>query len=559
MSHRFGFIFPALKALLFSLIPLAYYLCDKLNYSLAGKAGVLGFLTLGALFYWREARPARRRLFTRLLTLGLFIITLNMAFQATLRDVFGVQQEDTVVIQAIFSTDADESREFFIQYANLILPHAALFLLAFGGYWFLFIRDRLRAAAPAAPAKRHVWLATAFTVLLVAIHLNPTARKYNPLFYFPYNYFKWQGEVAEAAELQEGFAQNLLDPQLGSMRLRDGLGRNTVVFVLGESDTRNNWSLYGYARDTNPELARLRQQLVVFEDVVSADEGTIVSITKLLTPATLKQPELWKSKPSVMTIAKRLGYKVIWVTNQGTKGSGIVSLMADQSTETVFTNQGRSRGEGSLDEVVFKPYEAALDDPAEKKLIVVHILGAHPAYNYRYPEGYGRFENVFDDATAQALSAQGRAAWAIAFRNMYDSAMLYEDYVLSQLLRRLMQRNDPDAAWLYIPDHGEDVAHNSDFTGHNGRVKEMWEVPMLFWGGANYDYQGVAPQTLAARPYQADVLDHTLLGLLGISGDYYDPRLDILSSGYDARQVLPRNLKTVKYKDLQEDKLARKE
>ncbi|MEW5755613.1 MAG: phosphoethanolamine transferase [Pseudomonadota bacterium] len=551
MLHRLRHCSPALKALLFSLIPLAYYLFDKLNYSQAGKAGVLGFFTLGTLFYWREASPQRRGLFTQLIVLSLFILTLYLGFQATLRDVFGVQQEDSIVVQAILSTDAQESREFFVQYANLILPHVVFFLIAFAGYWFLFVRQTVYADYSAATMKRHVWLASVFTFLLVAIHFNPTARKYNPLFYFPHNYLKWQGDVAEAAQLQEAFAQNQLDPQLNSMRVREGLGKKTVVFVLGESDTRNNWSLYGYARDTNPELEELKHELVVFRDIIAGDQGTIASITKMLTPATLEQPDLWKTKPTIMTIAKRAGYKVIWVTNQGSEGRGIVSLMAGQSDETVFTNRGGSRGEGSVDEVVFKPYEAALNDPAEKKLIVVHILGAHPAYNYRYPEHYGRFEDVFDDATARALQAQGRAPWAIAFRNMYDSAMLYQDYVLSQLLTRLRQRNDPDAVWLYIPDHGEDVAHNSDFTGHNGRVKEMWEVPMLFWGGANFDYRGVAPEALATRPYQADVIDHTLLGLMEISGDYYDPRLDIFSGGYDARQILPRNLGAVRYKDHQ--------
>lgn len=553
--HRLQHCSPALKALLFSLIPLSYYLFDKLNYSQAGKAGILGFLTLGTLLYWREARRSQHQLFTHLLTLSLFVIILYMGFQATLREVFGVQQEDTVVVQAILDTTPQESSEFFIQYAHLIWPHALFAFFCFVGYWLLFIRQHESANHTKAALKRQRWLATLFTVLLIVIHFNPTARKYNPLYYFPYNYIKWQGEVAEAAQLQEQFTQNQLDPRLNSMHVREGLEKKTVVFVLGESDTRNNWSLYGYARNTNPELGKLRDQLQVFQDVISGDMGTISSITKMLTPATHEQPGLWKNKPSIITIAKRLGYKIIWITNQGIQGHGIVSLMAEQSSTTVFTNKGGSRGEGSTDEAVLEPYEVALNDPAEKKLILVHILGAHPAYNFRYPEHYALFEDMYNDTIAQTLQAQGRAPWAVAFRNMYDSAILYQDYVLSQLLSRLIQRNDPDSAWLYIPDHGEDVAHNSNFTGHNGRVKEMWEVPMLFWGGDNFDYQGVSSDVLIRRPYQADVIDHTLLGLLEISGEYYNPDLDIFSRDYDASKILPRHLGTVTYKD---HKLAEK-
>lgn len=549
MLQKSRSISPALKALFFTLIPLAYYLLEKLNYSQAGKAAVLGFLTFGALFYWREIAVKRRGLLTFLLTLSLFILTLYMGFQATLRDVFGMQQEDTVVIQSIFSTDAEETREFFIQYYNFILVHVLLFALSFSGYWLLFIRQgQFKVYAPGS-LKRHIVLASLFTFLLVAIHLNPTARRYNPLVYFPYNYLKWQSEVAMAGELHEKFAQLKTDPQLNSMHLREGLGKKTVVFVIGESDTRSDWSLYGYARNTNPELGKHKPELLVFDDVLAGDDGTIKSITKMLTPATQEEPDLWQSKPSIISIAERLGYKVIWVTNQGKERQGIISLLAAQSAQTVFTNMGRSRGEGSLDEVVLTPYEEALNDPAEKKLIVVHILGGHPAYNFRYPKSFNQFEDVYDDATAQQLSQQGRAPWAIAFRNMYDSAMLYQDHVLSQLLTRLKQRNDPDTAWLYIPDHGQDVAHNTNFSGHNGSVKEMWEVPMLFWAGANFNYRGIDPATLTRRPYQADVIDHTMLGLMEIAGDYYDPALDIFSDRYDAQKIVPRHLRGLKYKD----------
>lgn len=538
---------PALKALLFSLIPLAYYLADKLNYSQAGKAAVLGFLSFGTLFYWREISTQRRKLFTTLLTVFLFVMTLYMAFQATLRDVFSVQQEDTIVIQSIFSTDTNEAGEFFIQYAHFIVIHFAVFVLSFSLYWFLFVRQTAFADYTPSQRKRHLWLATLFTFFLVAIHFNPTARRYNPFIYFPYNYIKWQDEVAMAAELQDKLAKNNEDPQLNSMKLRDNTDPRTVVFVIGESDTRNNWSLYGYGRETNPQLSKLQSELTVFKDVLSGDDGTIKSITKMLTPATLQEPELWKSKPSFVTIAKRLGYKVIWITNQGTEGQGVVSMLASQADQTVFTNRGRSRGEGSVDDVVLTPYDAALADPAAKKLIVVHILGGHPAYNFRYPEGAGHFEDVFDDDIARSLREQERAPWAIAFRNMYDSAVRYQDHVLSQLLLRLKQRNEPNSAWLYIPDHGQDVAHNSNFSGHNGKVKEMWEVPMLFWAGENFSYPPISSEELANRRYQADVIDHTLLGLMGIEGDYYDARFDILSSRYDAQLFASRNLRGLNY------------
>jgi heptose-I-phosphate ethanolaminephosphotransferase len=104
--------------------------------------------------------------------------------------------------------------------------------------------------------------------------------------------------------------------------------------------------------------------------------------------------------------------------------------------------------------------------------------------------------------------------------------------VLAQLLGRLKAR-DLSAAWLYISDHGQDVAHNSNFSGHNRSVRQMWEVPMLFWSSKNFPASVVPPQVLTQRPYQGDVIDHMVLGLLGARGDYYKPQDDVLSTDYD--------------------------
>jgi len=532
---------PSLKALTFCLYPLVYYWLDILNYSQAGKAGVLGFFTLATFFYWRELVP-RRRLLTVLLSLSLVLIAANVAFEASVRDIFGMQQDDVVVIQSIFSTNTDEATEFFIQYGRYIGLHTAVVLVFCLLYWRLFIRDsndpqsRRGQKSPV----RLVFVTAVVTFLLVALHFNPAMRRGNPLYYFPHYYLIWQRDLAQARDFQKTLAATTEDKDLMSMHLVPGVGKRTVVFVIGESDTRNDWSLYGYSRDTNPELSRLQDGLLIFRDSYSGDGSTIGSVTKMLTPATMTSPDLWKTKPNIVTMAKKLGYKVIWVTNQGNENRGIVSVMASLADEVVFVNKGSSRSEGSFDGAVLGPYDQALADPAEKKFIVVHILGDHPAYNFRYPENYARFEDVYDDQVARDLKAKGRATWAISFRNMYDSAVLYEDHVLAQLLSHLESSVTP-AAWVYVSDHGQDVAHNSNFSGHNRSVRQMWEVPLLVWASADFDASPVDPKKLIQRPYQADVIDHTLLGLLGARGYYYQPQLDLLSANYDPERFSNRH------------------
>ena len=541
MLERLNRLEPSLKALTFCLYPLVYYWLDILNYSQAGKAGVLGFFTLATFFYWRELVP-RRRYLTILLILGMVIFAVNVAFEASVRDIFGMQQDDVVVIQSIFSTNTDEATEFFIQYGRYIGFHAAVVLVFCLLYWLLFIKDGndSRSRREHKSSTRLIFVTAVVTFLLVAVHFNPAMRRGNPLYYFPHYYLIWQRDLAQARDFQKTLADTVNDKNLQSMHLLPGVQARTVVFVIGESDTRNDWSLYGYPRDTNPELARLQDGLLIFRDTYSGDGSTIGSVTKMLTPATMTSPDLWKTRPTIVTMAKKLGYKVIWVTNQGTENRGIVSVMASLADDVVFVNKGGSRSEGSFDGAVLGPYDQALDDPAEKKFIVVHILGAHPSYNFRYPENYARFENDFDDKVARELKNKGRSSWAISFRNMYDSALYYEDHVLAQLLSHLESRQTP-AAWMYISDHGQDVAHNTNFSGHNRSVRQMWEVPMLVWSSADFDASPVDPAKLIQRPYQADVIDHTILGLLGARGDYYQPQLDVLSANYDPERFSKRH------------------
>jgi heptose-I-phosphate ethanolaminephosphotransferase len=534
--------------MLFCLLPLTYYLIGVLNSSQAGKAALLGFSTLTTIFCWREIFPRLRSL-RFLLFFSLLLLSAGIVFQVSLREMFGMQQDDVLVVQTLLNTNLEEGRGFIFQHLHHIAVHILVSGLFVACYWFL-VADPLRPPAgrdgAVAGRKRRIVTASVFTLLVVLVHSNVSIRMSNPLFYFAYYYQKVDREMAMARKLKEDLAGGGASRLLAGVHLDKDVHRRTVVLVIGESDTRNNWSLYGYARETTPELEKMRDKLLVFGDVVAADGATVGSISKMLTAATADEPELWKSRPTVMAIARHLGYKVFWIANQGLEDRGVVPILAAQADTAIFTNRGIDRGESSLDEVLLLPYRQALDDPAEKKLIIVHLLGTHPAYNFRYPEDFGIFEKVYDDQVAKGLELQGRAPWAILFRNMYDCAIRYEDHILAQLLNHLMAKEQAFATWLYVSDHGQDVAHNTDYSGHNIRVRQQWEVPFVLWQSEDRASEVPAAE-LVARPYRADVLDHTILGLLGIRGDFYEPERDILSAGFKAEKILPRQVRVASY------------
>lgn len=524
---------PILKGLMFSAIPLVLYLMGMLNYTQAGQSGIMGFLILTSLFYWEVILGKRYTWLNGLIIFWVSALIFFMSFQMALRDIFSIEQDQVQVIESIFNTNLSETTEFFIQYRYQISKHLVIFLLMLGLYLFLIFRTPLLAAKP---SKRRIIAGCLFTLLTLIIHFNPSARRSNPVLFLPIYYTKWNNELMATQHLMEKM-EKTIQVDHSAINLKDADSQRTLVFVIGESDTRHDWSLFGYERETTPLLAQ-RNDLLAFNNVKAGDAGTIISITKMLTPATLVEPNLWQTKADVLSIAKAAGYKVFWLSNAGTDLRGVMSIFAYHADKTVFTNRGTSRGESSFDAELFQPYEDALNDPAEKKFIILHLMGAHPTYNYRYPEAFAKYGIDTDDSITQKLHQAGRSNYAILFRNFYDNAILYEDYVLSTLLDKLKQQELPYSSWLYISDHGQDVSHHSDFSGHNHKAVEMWDVPMLYWQSA--DFPGNNMLVSPDLKFQADIIDHSLLGLLNISGPFYDERQDIFSPNYIERHSMPK-------------------
>lgn len=529
-----------IRAMGWVLIVTLYWAMGWLNFLQALKTALLGSLFILALSAWtlRDGRESGVGRSLNLLVVFLFLV-IN-GFHSFLRDVFGVAQNDLIVVEALFNTNTGESSEFIIQNIWSLGKHLLVAILVVAFYWFLmgwrpvFLRRSSRAVDLNARGRDRIIRipAVILTGLLLLVHLNPTMRKENPLLYFPIRYAKWERTVENTRALQEKItAAVTTDSSLATMKYT-GSGSRTVVFLIGESVSRLNWSMYGYSRQTTPELESLGPRVLKFTDVITTFGSTVGDIRLMIGPATRERPDLYAVKPDILTMARNAGYKVFWITNHSTDMAGALSIIADHADVTVNVNLGGSRGEGSHDEVILPELMKALDDPSPRKFVILHLLQAHPAFYFRYPESFARFNNG-DDEVARTLKAKGRSLRARKMRNYYDNAMLYSDHVLKATIDLCEARTDQAIAWLYTPDHGEDVAHYSNFVGHNNRVPAMFEIPLLLWRSDGFPRLLPEASNLESRPYQTDLMDHTLLGLMGIEGDYYDPAGDILSPDFE--------------------------
>ena len=242
-----------------------------------------------------------------------------------------------------------------------------------------------------------------------------------------------------------------------------------------------------------------------FQKVVSPHAVTMNVLQKALTLADENDVTPAWHKGSLIQFMKDAGFKTFWISNQEEFGlfANLVTVLAQSADEVSFADGRR------YDEALLPKYQAALADPAPKKIIFVHLNGSHYEYKDRYPAEADYFNS-------SALT--GKAA----LRAQYDNSIRYTDGVLKHMLDALKQHHQT-AAFLYFSDHGEDVSGEESCFCHEEaqKTKEMYEVPFVLW--VSPDYRRRHPNKVDEiraqmnAPFNTQYLMETVIDLAGLS------------------------------------------
>ncbi|PWC17804.1 phosphoethanolamine transferase CptA [Brenneria corticis] len=328
--------------------------------------------------------------------------------------------------------------------------------------------------------------------------------------------------------------QNAALPPLKNLKDANGDTPRTLVLVIGESTTRSRMSLYGYPRPTAPRLDALSKvdpNLVVFKDVVTSRPYTIEILQQALTFADEQNPDLYLSKPSLMNLMKQAGYKTFWITNQQTmtKRNTMLTVFSQQTDKQYYLNNQRTQSARQYDDVVLPPFEEVMADPAPKKFIIVHLLGTHMNYKYRYPPAFDRFHERAGLPTALSDTQ------AEVF-NQYDNAELYNDCIVDSLINTFAKHR-PNGFLLYFSDHGEDVyetpPHNVLGRNEAAPTRAMYTIPFLLWMSPEWQKNHAADYApYVDRKYSNAYLIHTWSDLAGLSYDFYEPAKSLVNPAF---------------------------
>ncbi|WP_459207786.1 phosphoethanolamine transferase [Pseudomonas sp. MLB6B] len=306
--------------------------------------------------------------------------------------------------------------------------------------------------------------------------------------------------------------------------------KSLTVLVVGESARAENFSLLGYARDTNPELSRV-PGLVAFPDMHSCGTETAVSVPCMFSNLGRAgySASAVSNREGLLDVLKRAGVQVLWRDNQsgckGTCASATVVNLSNATDPTLCADHE------CRDEILLQGLQTLIDHLDQDTVLVLHQMGSHgPEYYKRYPAAFERFTPV---CKSNALDQCSRDSIV----NAYDNTLLYTDHVLAQLLD-LLRKNQAHVAtaMVYLSDHGESLGEFNLFlhgTPYMLAPEQQKHVPLLVWLSDTYQQAvGVDMDCLArnrSAPLSQDNLFHSMLGLLQVQTRVYDPALDLFS------------------------------
>ncbi|MFS1539912.1 MAG: phosphoethanolamine transferase CptA [Candidatus Phlomobacter fragariae] len=471
------------------------------------------------------------------------ILWLSSAVALAYYIVYGQQFSQSVMF-IMFETNTQEASEFLTQYLSIKVIATLLTYTLIA----IFLWRRIKPVHISISAK--VILTTIIIGILFGApfykkviksngdlddlmpYLN-TRMAYAAPWQFISSYFLYQNQLNNMEAI---LTNNAKIPALKNLIDNNGATPRTLVLVIGESTSRGRMSLYGYGRKTTPQLEALKVQypnnFKVFTDVVTSRPYTIEVLQQALTFAHQLQPELYKTAPSLMNMMKQAGYKTFWITNQQTitQRNTMLTAFSRQTDKQYYLNNDMAQSSRQYDTSVLTPFLEVLKDPAKKKFIIVHLLGTHMKYTYRYPKDQGILDNKTDTIPTN-LSKSEQADY-----NDYDKAQHFNDKVVATLIKDFAASNE-NGFLVYFSDHGEEVfdtpPHHILGRNEAAPTRPMYEIPFIIWQSPQWiNTHQHHLDNMVNRPYSIMHLIHTWSDLAGLKYDGFDASKSVINKDF---------------------------
>ena len=298
-----------------------------------------------------------------------------------------------------------------------------------------------------------------------------------------------------------------------------------MVIVAGETARAANWSLGGYERPTNPELAK--RDILYFTDVSSCGTATATSLPCMFSPLTRDaySYEGGLSNENLLDVLARAGFKVEWWDNN----------TGDKNVADRLPSRFMTAADGAefcqpecIDGVFLKDLKQRAETITENTVIVLHQIGSHgPSYWLRYPAEQEVFSPACETPELTECSTE-------EIVNAYDNTIVYTDLFLSQVVDLLDSQDRVTPVMYYVSDHGESLGEGGLYlhgTPYFMAPEFQTHVPMVVWMSDRFRASmGLSADCLEAAvtdPISHDHMFSTVLGLLDVATAAIDDSLNL--------------------------------
>lgn len=326
------------------------------------------------------------------------------------------------------------------------------------------------------------------------------------------------------------FSENI-SPNIQNIKRSAELNQEEIhIVVIGESTTTWHMQLYGYHKETNPLLTEIRDELFIFDSVISPHTHTILSLEKMLSYSNYENQKPERNA-SIVQLANQAGFTSYWISNQRPIGfhESVATNIAKAAHKKYFVTSDEYGTQEVMDEAILPVLDQVLNEPAQKKVVFIQLIGTHSPYYKRYPTEFAKFDNDIDDLLFPSKNAQ-------KIRNQYDNAVLYNDFIIRSFIEKLRNTNTYSSL-VYFSDHGEDVFDTMDFVGHNEyhATRPMYEIPFLIWLSEHSNNNFFIPSEFLKRRYNAEDFIHSFADLLSIDFDEKESTRSLINLDYKKR------------------------
>lgn len=468
------------------------------------------------LFLVSFRKPAKAMLFA--IPLVIFDV-----YQMLLIYMFGPYISGVDMILNIFSSDNDEAGELLLSFVlPILIGLLPVLLLA-----FLVVRSFRMKEVLSLKMRKTIFFIFAplmlFVVLCLGCFPNGVAGSLKNDVY-PVNAFYNVYLAGKRYYNIKTFEERSRNFRFDAQSTRDKDDKELYILLIGETSRAMNWQIYGYERNTTPRLDGMGDDLLVFGDVLTQSNTTHKSVPIILSSVDASNFSMMDSTKSIISAFKEAGFNTVSITNQPPNGSYTDFFLHEADS---YISLREMYGAGKKDMDMIPILDSVIRADNKKQFVVIHSYGSH----FNYFDRYDAPMRVFTDKKATKVDLSDKDLLV----DTYDNAILYTDLLISEIIERV-RNSSAKSSFMYLADHGEDLFDDERCRFlHATPDISTYQICIPFLIYANGEYRKSYSDIYDSlkyntdKPFQSDVVFHTMLSISGIHTKYLNTKKSLVS------------------------------